>query len=146
MCFFVCVALPKKNFQGWSIVSHGFEIIDVTDRSIGEATCGNRDRDSSFLVTAGGCSCFISGATHRSVKSTRNEFETLIRSLLPLVPCVSILIHYASGDISKEKVIRKDKRAVLFHEVSGQLNGLEPDVRYIITAQRTATSRLHHIL
>jgi len=139
MCFFVCLAVPKKNFQGWSTISHGFEMVDVTGSSIGEATCGKPDRDRSFLVTSGGCSCFISGATHRSVKSTLNEFEALIRSLLQLAPCVSILIHYASGEISKEEVMTKDKRSVLFHEVSGQLNGLELDVRYIITAQRTAT-------
>lgn len=43
-----------------------------------------------------------------------------------------MLIHYASGDISREEVIRKDKRSVLFHDVSGQLNRLELDVRYII--------------
>lgn len=134
MCFFVCVALTKKNLLGSTIIAHGFEMTDVTDWSIGEATSGNRDRDRAFLVTAGGCSCFISAANHRSEKSL-DEFESLIRSLLQQTPSVSILIHYASGDISKEKVVRKDKRSVLFDEVSGHLHELEPDVRYIITAQ-----------
>jgi hypothetical protein len=146
MCFFVCLALPKKSVQNWSTIAHGFEIIDVTEWSIGEATRGNQDRDSSFLVTAGGCSCFISAASHRSGKSTLDQFESLIQSLLQQAPCVSILIHYASGDISKEEVIRKDKRSVLFHEVSGQLNRLELDVRYIITAPRLPLSRLEYIV
>jgi len=139
MCFFVCLALPRKNFQNWRTISHGFEMIDVTAWSIGQATCGNQDRDIAYLLTAGGCSCFISGANHRSAKSTLNDFESLIGSLLQRIPFVSILIHFASGDISKEEVIRKDKRSVRFDEVSGQLNGLEPDVRYIITAQQTST-------
>jgi len=65
------------------------------------------------------------------------HFESLIQSLLQQTPCVSLLIHYASGDISEEEVIRKDKRSLLFHEVSGQLDKLELDVRYIITAPRT---------
>jgi len=142
MCFFVCLALPKENFQGWSTIPYGFETINVTDCSIGEATCGNKNRDSSFLVIAGGCSCFISAASHRSGKSTLVQFERLIQSLLQQAPCVSILIHYASGDISKEKVIRKDKRTVFFQEVSGQLSTLELDVRYIITAARTATFQI----
>jgi hypothetical protein len=142
MCFFISLALPKKSVQNWSAIAHGFEIIDVTEWSIGEATCGNQDRHSSFLVTAGGCSCFISAANHRSGKSTLQQFESLIQSLLQQSPCVSILIHYASGDISKEEVIRKDKRSVLFHEVSGQLNSLELDVRYVITAPRAATFQI----
>lgn len=134
MCFFVCLALPKKSVQDWSTIAQGFEIIDATEWSIGEATCGSQDRDSSFLVTAAGCSCFISPASHRSAKSTLDQFESLIQSLLQQAPCVSILIHYASGEISKEKVIRKGKRSVRFHEVSGQLNRIELDLRYIITA------------
>ena len=132
MCFFVCLAVPRKSFQGWNTISHGFEVIDVTDWSIGGATCGNQERDSSSLITAGGCSCFISDANHRSGPPTLNEFESLIRSLLQQAPRVAILVHYASGDISKEQVIRKDKRTVLLDEVSGQLNQLELDVRYII--------------
>jgi hypothetical protein len=134
MCFFVCLAVPKKSFQGWNSISHAFDVIDVTDWSIGEATCGNQERDSSFLITAGGCSCFISDAKHRSGTPTRNDFQNLIRSLLQQAPRVAVLVHYASGDISKEQVIRKDKRTVRFHEVSGQLNQLEPDVRYLIAS------------
>lgn len=134
MCFFVCLAVPNKHPSGWSTITHGFEMTDVTDWSIGEATSGNRERDRAFLVTAGGCSCFISGANHRSEKSL-SDFESLLRSLLQQTPSVSILIHYASGDISKEKVVRKDKRSISFDKVSGQLDRLEPDVRYIITAQ-----------
>src|SRR5689334_21402329 len=105
MCFFVCLALPKKNLQDWPVIARGFEIIDVTDWCIGIATCGNAERDSAFLITAGGCSCFISGANHhKSGKSIINEFGSLIRSLLQQAPYVSILVHYASGDISKEEV------------------------------------------
>src|SRR5689334_18117201 len=122
MCFFVCLALPKK-FQGGSTIDQSFEMIEVTDWSIGEATSGNRDRDRAFLVTAGGCSCFISDANHHSEKSF-HEFESLMRSLLQQTPSVSILIHYASGDISNEKVVRREKRSVLFDEVSGQLTRL----------------------
>ena len=136
MCFFVCLALPKR-FKGWSAIDHSFEMIDVTDWSIGEATSGNRDRDTAFLVTAEGCSCFISAASHRSEKSL-DEFESLIRSLLQQTSSVSILMHYASGDISKENVLRKDKRSVIFDDVSGQLDRLEPDVRYIIAAKQAA--------
>lgn len=134
MCFFVCLAVPKKSFYDWSTIAHGFEIIDAAKWSIGHVTCGNQDRESSFLVTAGGCSCFISPADHRSRKSTLEQFESLIQSLLQQAPYVSILIHYASGDISKEEVIRKDKQSVPFHEVCGQLTSLELDLRYIITA------------
>jgi len=137
MCFFVCLALPKKNLSSWSTIAHGFETADVTDWSIGEATSGNPNRDRAFLVTAGGCSCFISAANHRSEISI-DEFESLIRALLQQTPSVSILIHYASGDISKEKVVRQDKRSILFDEVSGQLDRLEPNVRYIIAAQQAA--------
>ena len=138
MCFFVCLALPQK-FQAWSYIDHSFEMIEVTDWSIGEATSGNGDRDRPFLVTAGGCSCFISAASHRTQKSI-DEFESLVRSLLQQTPSLSMLIHYASGDISKEKVVRKDKRSVVFDEVWDQLNRLEPDVRYIITTQQRATA------
>ena len=49
MCFFVCLALPKNGVQDWSTIAHGFEIIDATEWGIDEATCGNQDRDSSFL-------------------------------------------------------------------------------------------------
>ncbi|HEX3252825.1 MAG TPA: hypothetical protein VHS05_25525 [Pyrinomonadaceae bacterium] len=140
MCYFVCLALPRKNIQCWSTIPHGFEVADVTDWSIGKATCGNQDRDSAFLVTSGGCSCFISDGNHRSTKATLDEFKSFIRSLLQETHYVSLLIHYASGDISKEEVIRKDKKSILLEEVSDQLNQLELDVRYI-NAQQTATSK-----
>ena len=104
MCYFICSALPKKEFQAWSTIAHGFELMDVTDWSNGEATCGNSDRDQSFLITAGGCSCFVSNANHRGGKSTLNEFESLIRSFLQQAPRISILIHNAISDISKEMV------------------------------------------
>ena len=134
MCFFVCLAVPRKDLLDWSTIAHGFEVIDITDWSLGRATCGDPDRDSSFLITAGGCSCFVSDANHRSGTAGLNEFENLIRSLLDQIPRVAILIHYASGDISREEVIRKDKRTVHLDEVSGQLNRLELDVRYIVTS------------
>lgn len=132
MCFFVCLAIPKEDFRGWATLAHDFEVVDVSDWSIGEATCGSRERDISLLVTAGGCSCFISDANHRSVKPARDEFVSLLRSLLQQTPRVAMLIHYAGGDISREEVIRKDKRSVLFDDVSSQLNRLELEVRYII--------------
>ena len=134
MCFFLCLAVPKKSLQNWNTIAHGFEIIDATAWSIGQATRGSQDRDSSFLVTAGGCSCFISAASHRSGKSSLEQSGSLIQSLLQQAPYVSILIHYASGDISKEEVIRKDKQWARFQDVSGQLRTLELDIRYIITA------------
>lgn len=138
MCFFLCVSLPKKDFQGWRI-SHSFEVTDVTDWSIGTATRRNRNDDRSFLITAGGCSCFISDGKHRSTKTTLNEFESVIQSLLKQTHCVSILVHYASGDIGKEAVIRKERKSIIFTEVSGQWNRLELDVGYTITAQQAAT-------
>jgi hypothetical protein len=131
MCFFICLAVDKKHVQDPNVIPRVFEAIDATDWSIGEATCGNRDRDRSFLITSGGCSCFI-GANHQSEQSTLNEFESLIRSLLKQAPHVSILIHYASGDISQERVMKNDKRSIRFNELSGQLHKLELDVRYIL--------------
>jgi len=132
MCFFVCLAVPKRSLENWNTISHGFDVLDVTGWSIGKATRGNGDRDNAFLITAGGCSCFISDTSHRFGKLGLNEFESLIRSILRQIPRVALLIHYASGDISKEEVIRKDKRTVLLNEVAGQLNRLEHDVRFII--------------
>jgi hypothetical protein len=131
MCFFVCLTVPK-SLQNWNTIAHGFDVLDVTAWNIGKATLGNGDRDTAFLITAGGCSCFISGASHRSGTPGLNEFESLIQSILRQTPRVRVLIHYASGDISKEEVIRKGKRMVLLNEVGGQLNRLELDVRYII--------------
>ena len=133
MCFFVCLALAKSHAPKLSAMSHVFDLTDVTDWSIGEATCGNRDRDGSFLITIGGCSCFISEVkNHRMGASKLNELETLISLLLQQVPSLSILIHYADGDISRERIMRKEKRLVLFDKLRGQFNRLEFDVRYVM--------------
>jgi hypothetical protein len=72
--------------------------------------------------------------TARSEQSRLRELKSLIRSLLQRTPNVSILIHYASDDISQEMVIRKGKRLIQFDEVADQFHKLELDVRYIITA------------
>lgn len=133
MCFFVCLALPKSHAPKLDAVSHLFDIRDVSEWSIGEATCANRDRDSSFLITGGGCSCFISeGKKHRTDAASANELDSLIGSLLQEAPSLSILIHYAEGDLSRERVMRQDKKLVSFDELRGQYNRLEFDVRYIV--------------
>ena len=138
MCFFICLAVHKKHLQGRNAFPPVFEVIDATDWSIGEATCGNRDRDRSFLVIAGGCSCFISDANRRSEQLLLSELESLIQSLLQQAPSVSILIHYASGDIRRERVIKKDKRSIMFNELSGQFHRLELDVRYVINNESSS--------
>ena len=133
MCFFVCLALPTSHAPKLYAVSHVFEITDASDWSIGEATCGNPDRDRSFLITAGGCSCFIPEVkNHRTGASKLRELETLIELLLQHVPSLSILVHYADGDISRERVMRKDKTFVLFDKLRGQFNRLEFDVKYVM--------------
>ena len=132
MCFFVCLALPKKNVQALETLSHPFEVTDATDWSIGEATFGSRNRDRSFLITTGGCSCFISDVHHGSGESNLNAFESLIRSLLQETPSVSFLIHDSRGDIHTESVTRKEKRLVSFNELSGQFHQLPLDVRYVV--------------
>lgn len=132
MCFFVCLALPKKNVQALETLSHPFEVTDTTEWSIGEATVGNRNRDSSFLITTGGCSCFVADVHHGLAESKPNAFESLIRSLLQEVSCVSFLIHDARGDIQAERVICKEKRLVSFNEFSGQFHELPLDVRYVV--------------
>jgi hypothetical protein len=133
MCFFVCLSLPKKDSLHLRALSEGFELIDATGWSIGEATSGNADRDVAFLITDGGCSCFISNTKAHGAQSAKlKEFETLIRSLSEQLPIVSILIHHASGDLQHERVIRKAKRIVSVDEILGQIDRLDPDVRYII--------------
>jgi hypothetical protein len=138
MCFFVCIALPKSQAPKLNATSHVFDITDVTDWSIGEATCATRDRDSAFLITVGGCSCFISeGKKHRTEAAGLTELDALIESLLPQVPSLSILIHYATGDLSRERVMRKDKRLVSFAELRAQYSRLDPDVRYVVKSLRS---------
>jgi hypothetical protein len=138
MCFFVCLAVPKTHAPKLNAASHAFEITDATEWSIGEATYANRDRDSAFLVTVGGCSCFISeGKKHRTDALGLNELDSLIESVLQQVPSLSILIHYATGDVSRERVIRKDKRLVSFDDVRSQYSQLELDVRYAIKGLRS---------
>ena len=134
MCFFVCLALPKSYAPKLNAMSHVFDITDVTEWSIGEATGANPARDSSFLITVGGCSCFIlQGRKHRTEASKVNELDALIESLLPQVPSLSILIHSADGDVSRERVMRKDKRLVSFDESRSHYDRLDFDVRYVIS-------------
>jgi hypothetical protein len=133
MCFFVCLSLPKKGIPQLQALSQGFELIDATEWSIGKATRGNADRDVAFLITDGGCSCFVSNAkSHRAQSAKLKEFEALIRSLSERLPNVSILIHYTGEDLSHETVIRKDKRIVSLDEIQGQTDRLELDIRYVI--------------
>jgi hypothetical protein len=111
MCFFVCLALPQKQAAlRLEALSDDLELTDATDWSIGKAARGNRDRDRAFLITCGGCSCFISDVKkHRAETSTLAELEILIQSLLEYLPSLSMLIHYAHGDISRERVVQKEK-------------------------------------
>jgi hypothetical protein len=134
VCFFVCLALPQKQVAlKLEALAPDLELTDATDSPIGKAARGNREQDQAFLITAGGCSCFISEAKmHRTETSSLDELETLIQSLLEYVPTVSMLIHYAHGDISRERVVQKEKRLVQFNEVRGQLRRLEVDIRYVI--------------
>lgn len=139
MCFFVCLALPEKAAAlKLKTLSQGWELTDATDWPIGKAVRGNREHDRAFLITSGGCSCFISeGKHHRAEKPMPAELENLIQSLLTYVPSLSILIHYAQGDISREGVVQKERKLLTFNELKGQLSRLESDVRYVIKSNRS---------
>jgi|SRR5215213_7657244 len=132
MCFFVCLALPRKNIQALERLAHPFEVTDATAWSIGEATSGSLNRDRSFLITSGGCSCFVAGVHHGSGESKLSAFQSLIRSLLQEAPCVSLLIHDTRGDIQNESVTCKEKRLVSFDELPRHLPQLSLDVRYVV--------------
>jgi len=132
MCFFVCLALARKNVHALDTLSRPFEVTDATDWSIGEATFGSRNRDSSFLVTTGGCSCFVSGGHHGAGESNLNAFESLIGSLLQEAPCVSFLIHDTRGDMQAERVTCKEKRSISFNELSEHFHELHLNVRYVV--------------
>jgi hypothetical protein len=133
MCFFVCLSLPKKDAPQLRALSPGFELINATKWKIGQATCGNADRDVAFLITDGGCSCFVSNTKAHRVQSAKlEEIKTLIRSLSERLPSVSILIHYTGEDLSRETVIRKDKRIVSVDDILRKIDQLELDVRYVI--------------
>jgi hypothetical protein len=139
MCFFVCLALPEKDANlKLKTVSHDWELTDATDWPIGKAARGNREHDRAFLITSGGCSCFISDVKkHRAEKSVAAELEILVESLLEHVPSLSMLIHYAQGDISREIVVQKERKLVSFNELRGQLGRLKSDVRYVIKSNHS---------
>jgi hypothetical protein len=134
VCFFVCLALPEKEATlKLKTLSPDWELTDATDWPIGKAVRGNREHDRAFLITSGGCSCFISDVKkHRRGRSMPAELETLIQSLLEYVPSLSMLIHCAKGDISRESVVQKERKLVSFNELRGQLSRLKNDVRYVI--------------
>lgn len=132
MCFFLCVGVPKKAAGILQAVSHPFSAEDVTEWSIGKATCGNTDRDSSFLITSGGCSCFITGVNHGSGESRLEAFETLMMSLLKQARYVSMLIHDTRGSIAGATVTCKYKSRVSLSEIISNLKRLQTDVRYIL--------------
>lgn len=129
----MCVALPKRDSKLCEILSESFEVTDATEWDIGKATYGIRDRDSSYLVTDGGCSCFILGMNHGCGEAKVETVENFIKALLQRTPCVSILIHDTRGDIARENVICKYKSRVSFSDFVRQFPSLQQDVRYLIT-------------
>jgi len=133
VCFFVCLSVPKKDPKLLEILSQSFEVAEVTDLAIGKATCGNGERDRSFLVTVGGCSCFILGVNHGKGASKVETFESVIKVLLQRAPSVSILIHDTRGDIARESVICKYKSRISLIDLVGQVHLLQLDVRYVVT-------------
>lgn len=133
MCFFACLALPLSDVELFRTIPHSFEVLDVTDWSIGRATYGREKRDRSFLITSGGCSCFISDKNHRSDIAPLDEFKSLVERLLQHTPYLSILVHNAGGDLRSEIVNRKARRSVSYDELFCGLDCLELDVRYVTT-------------
>lgn len=132
MCFFLCLGVPKKASKLLE-TALSFETKDVTKWSLGEATCGSADRDSAFLITSGGCSCFISGVKHGSGTSKLEAFERLMKLLLNEARYVSMLVHDTRGDIAGESVMCRYKSRVSLNEIIGQFEYLQLDVRYILT-------------
>ncbi len=110
-----------------------FETKDVTKWSLGRATCGNAERDSAFLITSGGCSCFISAVKHGSETSKLGSFERLMKLVLKEAHYVSLLVHDTRGDIAGENVICRYKSRVSLNEIISELEHLQLDVRYILT-------------
>lgn len=132
MWFFICLSLPKKDPKLVEIMSDPFEVLEATESQIGKATCGNRDRDRALLITAGGCSCFLFGMNHGADASKTDAFENLIQVLLQHAPSVSILIHDARGDITRESVACKNKCRTPITDLIGQFPHLKLDVRYVV--------------
>jgi len=110
-----------------------FETKDVTKWSLGKATCGSVDRDNAFLITSGGCSCFISGLKHGSETLKLEPFERLMKLLLKEARYVSLLIHETRGDIASDTVVCRHKSPVSLTEIINQVGHLQLDVRYILT-------------
>ena len=139
MCFFVCMALPRKDAALILEVRFSdLELTDATNWPIGNAVRGNREHDRAFLITSGGCSCFISDLKkRRQDESMTAELELLIQSIMEFVPSLSMLIHDARGDISRENVIPKQRRLISFNELRGRLGQLEIDVRYVIKSNHS---------
>jgi len=133
VCFFLCLGVPKKAASVLETVSHAFDTRDVTEWSIGKAVCGSTDRDRSFLITSGGCSCFVTGGNHGSGESKLQAFESLMKLLLKQARYVSMLVHDTRGDIAGATVMCKYKSRVSLHEIISNIERLQTDVRYILT-------------
>src|SRR5260370_3885475 len=133
MCWFICLALPNEDSKLREMVPESFELTDVTDWNIGKATLGNRVRGRSYLLTTGGCSCAILGTNHASAGSRVEIIVGVVTNLLKNIPCVSILIHDARGDISTESVSCKHKIRISLQEFIMELPRLPEDVRHVIT-------------
>lgn len=133
MCFFLCLGVPKKAASVLETVPHEFEARDVTEWSIGKATCGSTNRDSSFLITSGGCSCFITGVKHGSGESKLEAFGVFLMSVLKQAHYVSMLIHVTRGKIADASVTCRYKSRVSLSEVISNIKRLQADVRYILT-------------
>jgi hypothetical protein len=133
MCFFLCLALPKKDSRVRDVISRAFEVKEVTDWPIGKVTRGNRDNGSSYLVTDGGCSCFILGLHHARGEPKVTNVVEVVKELLKRAPCVSILIHYSSSELAREAVTARAKRVLIVDEFVREFPTIQEDVRYVVT-------------
>ena len=134
MCYFLCISTPYEVTGIIETLTDEWNLEDVSNTPIGQATRGNRPNGISYLVTEGGCSCSLLGRSHIGNNSTAQYFLHSIERALKQLPAISVLVHVCRNNLMDEKVRIRMKQHISFELLVSLFPNLEEDVRYIITA------------
>ena len=85
------------------------------------------------LVLSRGCSTDILGKSDKSPNYSQ-KFLRFLNKLVKISPAVSLLVHFAKGQIHLEKVIAKNKQKTSFDAFKQLFPDLDEDIRYVIQA------------